>query len=120
MTTIKEHVQGLDPNLSAQDLSLIARKTGNVYMSLSIMAKRAKQLSNDMKEELHSKLEEFAPSTDTIEEVHENKEQIEISKFYEKLPHPTIVALHEFIKDEIEYRHLHENADSDDKEGDED
>lgn len=116
MTNIKEHVQGLDPNLSAQDLSLIARRTGNVYMSLAIMAKRARQLSNDMKEELHSKLEEFAPSTDTIEEVHENKEQIEISKFYEKLPHPTIVALKEFLSEELEYRHLNEKEDDEEEE----
>jgi len=62
-------------------------------------------LSQDLKQELHSKLEEFASTTDAIEEIHENKEQIEISKFYERLPNPAIIALNEYMNGELEYRY---------------
>jgi DNA-directed RNA polymerase subunit K/omega len=106
MMNLKDKVQGLDPNLTARDVAGIAGQTGNIYKSLAIISVRARQLSNDMKEELHQKLEEFATVSDTIEEVHENKEQIEISKFYERLPNPTIIALHEFAHEELEYKAL--------------
>lgn len=106
MTSIKDNVQGLDPNVQARDVAGLSHMTGNIYKSLVVMSKRARQLSNELKEELHQKLEEFAPVTDAIEEVHENKEQIEISKFYERLPHPTIIAMKEFLNGELEYRQL--------------
>lgn len=106
MTTIKKQAQGINPNLNARDVAGLSRKTGNIYKSLAIMSNRARQVSNTMKEELHSKLEEFAVVSDTIEEVHENKEQIEISKFYERLPNPAIIALTEFTNDELEYKQL--------------
>lgn len=106
MIDIKGKAQGLDPNLTARDVAGIAGQTGNIYKSLAIISTRARQLSNDMKEELHGKLEEFATVSDTIEEVHENKEQIEISKFYERLPNPTIIALHEFANNELEHKAL--------------
>lgn len=108
MTNIKSKAQGLDPNLTARDVAGLAGQTGNIYKSLAVISARARQLSNDMKEELHQKLEEFATVSDTIEEVHENKEQIEISKFYERLPNPTIIALHEFANQELEYKRLGE------------
>lgn len=113
MTDIKNQAQGLDANLHARDVAAMAAKTGNVYKSIAIVAKRSRQLSSELREELHQKLEEFATVTDTIEEVHENKEQIEISKFYERLPSPTIIALHEFADDELEYRNYGEDAEED-------
>ena len=105
MSDIKTQVQGLDPNVRARDVHGLAAKTSNIYEVLTIITKRSKQLSVDLKQELHQKLEEFAVSSDTIEEVSENKEQIEISKFYERLPNPVIIAMEEFLKDEIYYRY---------------
>lgn len=106
MADIKTKVQGIDPNLKARDIKSLAEKTANVYESISIISKRASQLNVDLKIELHGKLEEFAINTDAIEEIQENKEQIEISKFYEKLPNPTTIATHEFITGTLthEYR----------------
>jgi DNA-directed RNA polymerase subunit K/omega len=106
MTDIKSKAQGVDANVAARDIAGLTAKTGNAYKALNIIASRAKQLSQELKNELHKKLEEFATVTDTIEEVHENKEQIEISKFYERLPNPTILAFHEFVDEELEYRKL--------------
>jgi DNA-directed RNA polymerase subunit K/omega len=106
MTDIKNKAQGIDPNVHARDIHTLAAKTGNAYKSLNVIASRAKQLSQELKNELHKKLEEFATVTDTIEEVHENKEQIEISKFYERLPNPTIIAFHEFMDNDLEYRQI--------------
>lgn len=105
MSDIKTKVQGLDPNVSARDINYMSNKTGNIYEGLAIITKRAKQLSVELKRELHQKLEEFAVSSDTIEEVNENKEQIEISKFYERLPNPAVIALEEFLNDEIYHRY---------------
>jgi DNA-directed RNA polymerase subunit K/omega len=87
-----------------RDLRDLDTKTGNIYESLVIMSKRANQISNNIKEELHIKLSEFATSNDNLEEVFENREQIEISKYYEKLPKPTLVAVQEFLEDKIYYR----------------
>jgi DNA-directed RNA polymerase subunit K/omega len=82
----------------------IKAKTGNLYESIAIVAKRANQINITMKEELHNKLEEFASHTDSLEEIHENKEQIEISKAYERMPNPAILATQEFMEDKIYYR----------------
>lgn len=105
MADIKTKAQGLDANVKARDISQIVGPTGNIYESLAIIAKRSKQLAIDLKHELHGKLEEFAINTDTIEEVTENKEQIEISKFYERLPNPTLIAIEEFLNGEIHYHY---------------
>ena len=105
MTDIKTQVQGLDPNVSAKDILAIVEKTGNVYEALAIIGRRANQLSVDLKLELHKKLEEFAVTTDTIEEIHENKEQIEISKFYERLPNAAIIAMHQYMNDEMDHEY---------------
>lgn len=94
----------INPVLETQNLEEVGKKTQNVYESLYVISQRANQISREIKEELHSKLEDFASHTDTLEEVHENREQIEISKFYEKLPHPTILATKEFMADELEVR----------------
>jgi DNA-directed RNA polymerase subunit K/omega len=87
-----------------RDLRELDVKTDNIYESLVIMSKRANQISNNVKEELHQKLSEFASSNDNLEEVFENREQIEISKYYEKLPKPALVAIQEFLDDKIYYR----------------
>ena len=105
MSDIKTKVQGLDPNIRARDVAGLAEATGNIYEALAIISKRANLLSVDLKHELHNKLEEFAVSSDTIEEIHENKEQIEISKFYERLPNPVIIAMNEYTSDELHYRY---------------
>jgi len=89
----------------------MVKDTSNIYESLTIITKRAKQISVDLKRELHSKLEEFAIVSDTIEEVHENKEQIEISKFYERLPNPVIIATEEYLKGNI-YSRFHSERDA--------
>ena len=87
-----------------RDLRDLDIKTDNIYESLVIMSKRANQISNNVKEELHQKLSEFASANDNLEEVFENREQIEISKYYEKLPKPSLVAVQEFLEDKIYYR----------------
>ena len=87
-----------------RDLNEFSEKTGNLYESVVIMSKRANQISQEMKKELEEKLQEFSSYTDNLEEIHENHEQIEISKYYEKLPKPVLVAAHEFENDEIYYR----------------
>jgi DNA-directed RNA polymerase subunit K/omega len=105
MTDIKSKSQGIDPNVSARDVKELSATTGNIYEVLSIISKRANQLSFDLKRELNQKLEEFAVSTDSIEEINENKEQIEISKFYEKLPNPVVIATTEYLEDELHYHY---------------
>jgi DNA-directed RNA polymerase subunit K/omega len=85
-------------------LSDIKEKTGNVYESIAIIAKRANQINITLKEELHNKLEEFASHTDSLEEIHENKEQIEISKAYERMPNPALLATQEFMEDKVYFR----------------
>ncbi len=104
MADIRNRVQGIDPNAKPRDLGEISKPTGNIYESLAIIAKRTDQLTVDLKHELRQKLEEFAITSDIIEEISENKEQIEISKFYERLPNPAIIALEEFLNNEIYYR----------------
>lgn len=82
----------------------IKNRTGNLYHSIAVIAKRANQINIAVREELHSKLEEFANHTDSLEEIHENKEQIEISKAYERMPNPALMATQEFIDDKIYHR----------------
>lgn len=87
-----------------RDLRELDVKTGNIYESIVIVSKRANQISNNIKEELHQKLSEFASSNDNLEEVFENREQIEISKHYERMPKPSLVAIQEFLEDKVYYR----------------
>jgi DNA-directed RNA polymerase subunit K/omega len=82
----------------------IKGRTGNLYESIAIIAKRANQINISLREELHNKLEEFASHTDSLEEIHENKEQIEISKAYERMPNPALLATTEFMEDKIYHR----------------
>lgn len=82
----------------------IEEATGNIYEAITIMAKRANQINSEIKKELTDKLEEFATYNDSLEEIFENKEQIEVSKFYEKLPKPHALAVQEWLDDKIYYR----------------
>ena len=87
-----------------RDLSQLYASTGNIYETVVIVAKRANQISVEMKQELNRKLEDFSSYTDNLEEVFENREQIELSRFYEKMPKASLVALQEFIDNEVYYR----------------
>ena len=91
-------------NTITRDMQDFRDKTGNVYESIAIMGKRANQISVEIKDELKKKLEEFSSSSDNLEEVFENREQIEISRYYERLPKPTLIATQEFIEDKVYYR----------------
>jgi len=82
----------------------IEKKTGNVYESIVILSKRANQINVELREELTAKLDEFASYTDNLEEIFENREQIEISRFYERLPKPVLIALQEYIDKKIYIR----------------
>lgn len=84
--------------------------TENIYEAIAITAKRAVQINGDIKKELLEKLEEFATYSDSLEEVFENKEQIEVSKFYEKLPKPHALAVEEWLNDKIYYRNTEKDA----------
>jgi DNA-directed RNA polymerase subunit K/omega len=90
------------------DKNKIDVPTNNIYEAITIIAKRADQISIDLKNELVEKLEEFATYTDSLDEVFENKEQIEVSKFYEKLPKPTALAVQEWLDGKIYYRNPEE------------
>lgn len=90
--------------VETRNLTEIKAKTGNLYESIAIIAKRANQINIAMKEELHNKLDEFASHTDSLEEIHENKEQIEISRAYERMPNPSLLATQEFMENKIYYR----------------
>ena len=87
-----------------RDLVKIENPTGNVYESIVIVSKRANQIGSELKTELNSKLEEFASYSDNLEEVFENREQIEISKFYERLPKPTLIAMEEYLEGNVYFR----------------
>jgi DNA-directed RNA polymerase subunit K/omega len=90
--------------VETKNLNDLKNRTGNLYESISVIARRANQINISLKEELHSKLEEFASHTDSLEEIHENKEQIEISRAYERMPNPAILATQEFIENKVYYR----------------
>jgi len=87
-----------------RNLDLMSQGTGNVYETVIIVSRRANQIAVEMKQELNKKLEEFASYSDNLEEVFENREQIEISKFYERLPKPTLIALQELEDGKIFHR----------------
>ena len=97
-------------SIVTRDIDKLAEPTGNIYESVAVISKRARQLSSQMKDELSSKLAEFASTVDNLEEVFENREQIEISKFYERMPKPTNQATDEFLEGRVMFR----KADPDD------
>jgi DNA-directed RNA polymerase subunit K/omega len=87
-----------------RDMEQFSKETGNIYESIAIIGKRSNQISTEIKNDLSKKLSEFASFNDNLEEVFENREQIEISRYYEKLPKPTLIATQEFLTGKIYYR----------------
>lgn len=96
-----------------RDLRDLDKKTDNLYESIVVISKRANQIAVDVKEELNGKLAEFATTNDNLEEVFENREQIEISKHYERLPKPSLVAIDEFLNDKVYFRNPAREKDED-------
>jgi len=98
-------------SIITRDMEKIAEKTGNIYKSVVVISKRSRQIASNLKEELNNKLAEFATTVDNLEEVFENREQIEISKFYERMPKPTVTATEEFLEDSLVFRMREDAAD---------
>ena len=94
-----------------RNLMDLCRDTSNIYESVAIIAKRSNQINSEMKEELSKKLVEFGNHSDTLEEMFENEEQIQISRYYERLPKPTLIATPEFVEDKIFYRNPSKETD---------
>tara|TARA_B100000212_G_C27118532_1_gene423846 strand:+ start:225 stop:551 length:327 start_codon:yes stop_codon:yes gene_type:complete len=99
-----------DASLKTRENSVLSKPTENIFESLVIIGKRARQISSIQKEELNGKLAEFASNVDNLEEIFENREQIEISKFYERMPKPTTTATEEFLNGEVIFRRPDENT----------
>ena len=97
-------------NTTTIDKNLVDAPTGNIYEAISIISKRANQINGEIKRELLEKLDEFATYNDSLDEVFENKEQIEVSKYYEKLPKPHSLAVQEWLEDKIYYRDTKETS----------
>ena len=100
-------------NTVTRDMVALSSDTGNIYETVCIIAKRANQIAREMKEELDNKLQEFAASSDkdNMEEENENREQIEVSRYYEKLPKPTLIATQEYIDGRIYHRNPEKDKD---------
>jgi DNA-directed RNA polymerase subunit K/omega len=102
-----------EPVAVTRNIQEFRAETGNIYETVVILSKRANQISNDIKEELGQKIEEFGTSTDNLEEVFENREQIEIAKYYERLPKPSLIAIHEYLHKMLYFKNpLKERPDS--------
>ncbi|RKS50760.1 RNA polymerase Rpb6 [Gillisia mitskevichiae] len=99
-------------NTTTIDKNLVDAPTNNIYEAISVIAKRATQINSEIKKELLEKLDEFATYNDSLDEVFENKEQIEVSKFYEKLPKPHSLAVQEWLDDKIYYRDTTESSEA--------
>jgi DNA-directed RNA polymerase subunit K/omega len=102
--------QNVPQTTVVRDLRKFDEKTENLYEALAIVSKRANQIAAQMKEELHNKLQEFTNDSDTLEEVFENREQIEISSYYERLPKPTLIAAEEFLSGKVYHRNPEKEA----------
>jgi DNA-directed RNA polymerase subunit K/omega len=100
---IKDY-QSVPVSVQVRDLRKLEQRTGNIYETIAIIAKRANQISSQIKEELHGKLQEFANDSDTLEEVFENREQIEISSFYERMPKPSVIATEEYVNNKVYFK----------------
>jgi DNA-directed RNA polymerase subunit K/omega len=104
MSTSKRAMAAVNPLVETRDVIALKNKTGNLYESITVISRRANQIAVTMKEELHRKLDEFSTHGDNLEEIHENKEQIEISRIYERMANPSLQALTEFFDDKIYHR----------------
>jgi hypothetical protein len=104
MSTNKKAMAAVNPLVETRDVVDIKERTGNLYESIAVISKRANQIAVTMKEELHRKLDEFSVHGDNLEEIHENKEQIEISRIYERMANPALQSMTEFLDDKIYHR----------------
>lgn len=104
MSTTKKSFSSVNPLVETRDVIALKEKTGNLYESIVVVSRRANQISVNMKEELHRKLDEFSVHADNLEEVHENKEQIEISRIYERMANAPLQSMTEFNDDKIYFR----------------
>jgi DNA-directed RNA polymerase subunit K/omega len=102
----------ISSSIITRNVDELSEKTDNVYESINVISARARQISSLVREELNGKLAEFASTVDNLEEIFENREQIEISKFYERMPKPTQLAIDEFLNDELTYREALGETDS--------
>lgn len=93
-----------DKTTQTRNLNDFTELTGNVYETISMLSKRSNQIAQELKQELYHKIEEFASQTDNLEEIFENREQIEITRFYEQLPKPTLIAINEYLNNQLVYR----------------
>ncbi len=107
---MKLKVNNIPTSLITRDVAELAAKTENIYEAVAVIAERAKQISQEIKEEIAAKLADFATAADNLEEVFENREQIEISKSYERMPKPTTIATEEFLKGMFTYKILPEES----------
>lgn len=98
-------------NTTTIDKNLVDAPTNNIYEAIAVISKRATQINSEIKKELLEKLDEFATYNDSLDEIFENKEQIEVSKFYEKLPKPHSLAVQEWLEDKIYYRNTNDPQD---------
>jgi len=94
----------IDSSVVTRDLNRFDEETGNIYESLVILSKRSNQIAADIKDELNDKIREFTVPNDTSDDYFENTEQIEVARYYEQMPKPSILAIHEFLKKQIYYR----------------
>ena len=94
----------VSPIASTRNLRDFDKETGNIYETVVVLSKRANQIANELKDEFQDKMQEFSAPTEAMDEVFENKEQIDIARFYEQLPKPPIMAIHEFEKNMIFYK----------------
>ncbi len=101
---IKNPYPQVPASIVTRDIPRLIEPTGNIYESLNVISRRARQVSNNLKEEISDRMSEFTTGMDNLEEVHENREQIEISKFYERLPKPTLIAIDEFLEGKLVFR----------------
>jgi DNA-directed RNA polymerase subunit K/omega len=106
---------GAEKSTITREVNNLTDKTGNIFKSVAILANRSKQINEKMKEEVLSKLEEFALDQEQLDEVFENQEQIAVSKFYESLPKPWAIAMQELLKDEIYMREIEKEEDNKDE-----
>jgi DNA-directed RNA polymerase subunit K/omega len=102
-----------DINAVTRNIEDFTQGTNNIYETVAVISKRANQIGLEIKEELNQKLSEFATTSDNLEEVFENREQIEIAKFYEHLPKPTLISVHEYLNNDIYFRNPHKERPED-------
>lgn len=109
METLKKYQKLEAPaSIVTRDVEKLEEHCDNVYEAISIVSKRSNQIGTALKQELDQKLQEFASVTDSLEEIFENREQIEISKMYERMPKPSAIALEEFLAGKVYFRHPEE------------